>query len=510
MKWIVSARVLVPSILVAACSAPGGPGLPATISIPTLPPILSLGPAIPIPSSTPTPSPSPALSATPMPPEAPLYTAFPTLGPLITRTLAPPAECPPPGNPAPIEGSGDASVLAEEIERFLDDGGSPTALRSSLELATAALAGPDQRFHTYIESVDVTGDATADVIVSLGRLPGNPDYGGGVLVWRCRQGGYDLVFKDGVFNPMAFSEVIYVATADLNAYGPPELLYAVLESNVEAAGIWSYLVVVEWEQDAFRWLVSPPQEEGQFYRRPAAVLWDLNEIGSVPISELREEDDTRDPGSLFSDVNGDGTLEFVLKGPGGAYLWPFGVGNEYDHFDTWGWNGEAFTLWQVTVQPSFYRVQAVVKGDKAFGEGDFKRAVEFYQYETNFGFSAEEHGHPFYEEPAPEVASSHPLTAYAQFRAIVAYTALGSTEDVVRIRNRMALDFYKGTADHAYVETAERFIAEYARTGDLQAACLAAQVNVGFPTKVLMPLKVGPYGEFFFKDYSGNDICPAY
>src|SRR3990172_2837053 len=131
-KSIVRLLALPVALWLASCSTVRY-GLPATVSIPTWTAAHTAQPAVLLPQVPPTRRATRTITASSPPTETVAFTPSPTLGPLITRTLAPPAKCPPPGNPAPIQAGSDPEELALEIERFLDEGGSVGALRRSLE-----------------------------------------------------------------------------------------------------------------------------------------------------------------------------------------------------------------------------------------------------------------------------------------------------------------------------------------------------------------------------------------
>jgi len=488
--------------------------LPATISVPTWTGTFIAPPAILLPATIPSPGTRPTITLASRPSLTPIPSPSPILGPLITRTPAPPAECPPPGNPAPIQASEDPELLTNEIERFLDEGGSAAALRESLREAIPPPWGgwPYVLFH--VEAVDVTGDTTPDYVVSIARTV-RAEYdeaGGPIMVLACQQGGVVALLNETYFGAGSPVEVTYILTVDLNGNGVPELVY-IRSEGTPTGGANATAFIREWDGSEFRQLIAYPGSPGYY---DGAEVGGLTRIGQVSFSQEVLTGEASSVDALFPDADGNGTREFIVEMSYGEFRAPAaGLVEEEYLLETWGWNGEAVTLRSWGYGPSPGRYYVVKAGDEAFEQGDLETAVGNYWYEARNAMAAAAHwlsDHPIYSgagAPPPDKPSRNPLTVYAQFRLLLTYASQGLLDDAKEISQLMHDSFSIESPDQAYVEMADLFYAEFLRTSDLSAACRAAvEFAREHEEEILTPLRSDRFGSLYFKTYTPRLVCP--
>ena len=508
MKSVIRLAPLFAALWLASCRTTSF-SVPATISVPTFTFASTPGIVLPLPTA----SPEPTFTATlpPSPGLTPIPSASPTLGPLVTRTLAPPAECPPPGHPAPPELSLSAEAVTLQIERYFDTGGSIRNLRAALAEALPIL-DPEARF-TYlsVSDTDVTGDGIADAVVSvILELPSGDGFGS-VSVFGCQSGQVDVLMTESAMSQFPF---MHIATHDLNADGVPEIVYSV--EDFGAHDSTTSVFIREWDGHEFRQLLVPPGD-GWPYFRGGAAMFNLIRIGSTHIYDLLWEPDTVEIDSVLPDTDGNGTRELILSG---------GVGRDYTGdgpqrvtIDTWSWNGEAFTLADSRFEPPEYRFQAVLDGDAAFARGKFDEALDFYQQSLDDpklkGWSIEhrrqlgQFGLGVPTLPPDDPAERPRLAAYARFRILLLYAVQGRDADAASQWAIMQDQHPTGSPGFTFLQMADLFYQAFRQTGSIESACAVARAYAEKNADlILTPLGSQFYG-YLYEDYTAEAICPV-
>ena len=456
---------------------------PSPISEPTIRPSDTPGPR-----STPTNTPAP--DGTPSP--------TPTLGPKVTRTPAPPEVCPEPVEDLPtIEPIEPGTAIVEgfepQIRAFLDAGGSAESLRVALsELSLTDGEGTIWQARAQTIPVDVTGNTTADVIVSLSFAVEGQYAEVALFVYSCSGGDYQggaVVPLGGQLLSIGGPDPGIRAIQDMNADGVPEIVISTIEMIGTHGNFTRQFRILEWDRSQFVDLVR-------------------NDSGHLNAAPVENGD-----GAVF-DTNGNKNQELVLtNGPGQGYL---DGGAQRERIDTWAWNGYEFRLFRSEYESPIYRFQAVQDGDDRSLAGRYQDALEFYEQaisddellgwsegqlwpDTVYGQSA---------RPTPDPDERARLSAYALYRSMLTQVIFDAPEEAGAAFTLLQERFPEGTPGYPYAQLAEAFWSEYRTRADVGRACAkAAQFADSSAEAILTPLGSQFYG-YLNRDYEAQDVCP--
>lgn len=168
--WIRTAGLGFALALLAACAAP----TPTATPSPTAQASPQTATASPSPTRTlvltrtlaPTRTPEPTHTPTPPPTDTPLPSLTPTLGPPVTRTPAPAAQCPESSGQTPtITLSDTIEGFETQILDYLNARGLGSGLEAVLTSLTTTVNDQQAHVKAQVISQDVTGDATPDVVI---------------------------------------------------------------------------------------------------------------------------------------------------------------------------------------------------------------------------------------------------------------------------------------------------------------------------------------------------------
>jgi hypothetical protein len=430
------------------------------------------------------------------------------LGLLVTRTLAPRAVCPPPGNPAPIEPNDDLSVLIDETERFLDAGGRFTDLEKELTDALQAAVSSEFPPSLSVTYIDITGDGVGEAVIGFELVHPSLGRHNALAILGCQAGSVRILLSEFAAEA-GMSQMLYLATEDLNADGVPEIVYSIEEFGAHDST--TFVSIREWDGEEFRPLVVAPSDRslGTMFR--AADMPNLLTVGDMRTYDLGLVPDRRILDLLLPDIDGNGTRELILAG---------GVGHaetidgpQRVTVDTWSWNGEAFTLSDSKFLPAEYRFQAVRDGDSAFARGNLEEALTIYRQSLNDeelkGWNSDRLSSIFVT-PMPDDPAERPrLAAYAEFRMLLVYAVQGQQPDAQSLFDAMVGEHLQGSPGYPYVQIATRFHDALEAAGSVESACAAArefaQAN---GEAILTPLGSQFYG-FLYEGYTPESICPV-
>ncbi|MCU0512780.1 MAG: hypothetical protein MUE40_09435 [Anaerolineae bacterium] len=388
----------------------------------------------------------PAAPATPLP-----ITPFPTTTPGQTlRGILTPAAARPAvllANPATIEAlSGRAtatpdtsacpaltagvslpgrpaadSAAGQLLLDYLNAGGAPDALE---EVLLTGWSAPENS--AYLLRNDLTGSGTPDLL--LGYV--SPEGVGTLLIVGCSDGRYVLRYQtsaDGEALPQVIS------LGDINRSGRNELLFARRVCQGEACEFETQLLEWSWQRGRFVNLINTP-------------------LVSLNIPAVRDIDNDQV-----------GELVLTLDNRGSAATGPLRTGvNIFD------WNGAAYVLSIVQLDPPRYRIQVVQEADKAFSRLDMTAAAATYQQALDNAdlrdwFNDEE----------------RILIAYIYYRLILVYAYTGDVR-LSEVLARLNVDYATGSETTlndlpAYVQMAYAFISTLENTRSLRLACEEVQ-----------------------------------
>ena len=449
---------------------------------------------VPTKTLTLSPTDTPAPTATPMPTDTLVPARTPTLGPPITRTPAPAAECPPSGNPPPLTFSTliDDDVIVDELKDYLDAGASVANLQAAL---TEMKVGNDT-IQARVINQDVTGDGHLDIILDMVvRLYGSGDYNAAFIFW-CDHGHYvsftigNLIAQLPEFGDHDRLQVV----EDMNQDGVPEMVSSRIV-NWGIHGNTERLVrIYEWNGAGFDNLILSYLDYYGNQDFTAAY------IGNGDAGIVR-------------DTNSDGYRELLLTG--GIYY----TNNSYDpafffrreRTEVWAWNGSAFTLAHWEYAPPKYRIQAVWDGDDASSFGNYAKALAFYQQAI---FDEQLLARPLWlgsDSPDPDDRSR--LSAYARYRIMLLHVIQGHLPEAQVVYDTLQKKFQAGSVGSEYAALATTFWEAYSAHQNIGLACAKAiEQAETYADEVLDPLGYdyysGEWPDFQPLGYAPEEICP--
>lgn len=440
---------------------------------------------------------TPTISTTAEPPTAvPTATLLPSRTPTydprgrVTITPAAAAVCPPikaeyqpvfPDQKKEDESASGIDVRGPLLEA-LNQGASLAALRRAVSRITED-GKPANIPAEAIYAKDVTGDGVPEVIFSSNWL----------VIYTCKAGEYAEV----------------------------------LEWN---SGIGRYLrkeTITDMDQDGLNEIVVSLNEIFGFVSNNYFGIYRWNGREFVDLFESQDINVPGDAKWKVQDVDGNGLLELVVRTnqdltDDTEYHGPWRI-ETY----TYAWNGMAYVLQPLRLDPPEYRFQAVQDGDRAMRSEEYTAAIAFFRQAIEdprlkgWGYSME---HIFQrremqterwqqtptQTPLPLDPSEKPtLAAYAHYRMIVAYAALGEQDKALSDYQALQAAFPAGRPGRIYAELARVFWEKYQAEGKLDAGC---QAVLAFAEKheeeVLQPLKNYEWG-FQNLHYEVWDLCKS-
>jgi hypothetical protein len=316
--------LLVLGLLLAACqSSPSAVSLPATaVPFPTMTPgrvvsgvLLTLEPQE---TTVGLANPATAVALANLPTQTPDYSA-----------------CPPEGNASlPARPASGADIPAELIQ-YLSSGGSVAALENGLRNDWKVM---DDRSLLRAD-IDFTGSGKGGLLLTYSA----PDVGGVLLILGCAAGRYYSFYQ----SPAGRETPQIVDVADLNLDGRPDVLYTMPEC-------------------------TPPKSKTCIYQSQL-ITWRPDSGRFVNL--LRGSIASSAPPTL-RDVDNDRISELVVRltDAGSQETGPLRTGvNIYD------WNGSAYVLSIIQLDPPRFQIQVIQEADRAFARQDTKAAAPLYQ-----------------------------------------------------------------------------------------------------------------------------------
>lgn len=373
----------------------------------------------------------------------PAPTDFPPPSPSPSSTPAPTASACASGGSATLEVETES---VEAITRFLNGGGDPSVLASSLyELGWAASGS------AFVDA-DLNRDGAHEIAVGLAGPPG------GIYLWRCRDGSYVpiqiLAGREPPFGPPALESAV-----DLTGDSLPELV--AFHPLCGAHTCFAQYTVLQWDEDRVVDLLR-----GQTDDLPSP------EWSAHPASP-------GEPSRLSITAMGIGSV---------------GAGPYRRTTRTWNWDEtqSVFLPTGDTFEAPRFRIHALHDADAALEAGDLEQSLELYQ-----AIIADD---DLLDWPAAGDGRSA-LAAYAAYRSILTHLAAGSPEEA-----RAQFEAALAETDEAaapYAALADLLLARFPEAG-LEAACAAVRQRVEEdPALYLAPLDFG----YANRQYAVADIC---
>ncbi|MFN2297914.1 MAG: hypothetical protein ACK2UB_03630 [Anaerolineales bacterium] len=441
-------------------------------------------------SVTQTLSPTPTQLETPSPNQWPTIST-PTVRPTPTRGMPPtmtsaPAEiCPPPTNaPIPDDWPSDPAAYEQKLLDILTSKGD-------------ILGFPDEAdghgLDAYVIKKDVTGDGTAEFLISISTW----EKASFVFI-GCRGGRYTVLHQFVLQNREGSARwsAGYRIVSDINGDGMNEIVYSFVD-NVGNRFVDITAQVLAWNGQEFRELMRDDPILGFEWNRYAV-----------------------DADVEFEDLDGNGTLELIF--PNRVFWNPEGMGMFMDcdggvsrnNNAIWMWDGEYYRYMWTEPVPPLYRFQAALDGDLFAFLGLFDRAEEMY-LRAAFDSSLKpgsmwdwmrDYNCPGADYQTPDPDEPERMKAYARFRLVELYVHVGRVNEAEWHRSYMRANDPLGSPGYIYAYLANAFWWGYADSEDISAACArVVEEAQAYEEDVFGPFE--QYG-YYNSGPTLTDICP--
>ncbi len=357
--------------------------------------------------------------------------------------------CPSSGQPTLPPQPATGGEIAADLTSFLSAGGSPAALGDALHTNwkifgdTGSIRG----------DVDLTGEGTPDVVITYNA----PDDGGTILILTCTNGIYTPAFQEtpGGTAPQLLN------VGDMNHDGRADVVYSSYLCDAQNSDDCSY------ETQVITWL----PDQGRF----VSILNGAINSGSLP---------------SIADTDNDQVQEIVvhLDNSGTRITGPLRTGlNIYD------WNGTAYVLSIVQLDPPRFQVQVIQEADAAFSRLDTNNAISLYELAS----SDKTLHYWFNDEPTI-------LKSYLDYRLMLAY-AYTSSDKLLKTYQAAQTDFPDPANAPVYMSMVNAFWDAWQVTDNLHSACTQVQaIIVARPEALSLLNRYGSRSP----TYTAQDLCP--
>jgi tetratricopeptide (TPR) repeat protein len=405
------------------------------------------------------------------------------------------------------DSSNDRDIV-QPILDFLNKGGSP-------KLVVTVFNKEFDEGRSESLQKDLTNDDIPELIVS--------DYL--LHVFGCKNRIYDLLLKVDPGNwVIEYSDLRLID--DLNVNGIPDLIVSEWVGDINLYVPETYRIM-EWDGSIFKDLIIQPEFESRYGAGGA-------NDGQVWIDGLWSYTETAVKQMEISDVDGNGTKEFILRGglPGHPDTQRHGPWR--GETNIYMWNGDGFVIYSVEPAPPVYRFQAVQDADYAFFDGEYDKAVELYQevisndnldwwstdkyLHINRTFDAMLSGSVTPTPLPPDDSEYNYLSAYARYRIMLIYVKHGRLPEAKEIYDNLQEQYRRGKEGHVIAELATVFWSVYQYSNNLSSSCSKAidftNENVFEIFNYVNSVKTDESYDWTYHgwqkthNYTVNDICP--
>lgn len=312
----------------------------------------------------------------------------------------------------------DNNAIIEEIVRFLSAGGTAIALEDALRdqwdiLGDEGGVRPD---------VDLTGEGQPEIVLTYT----SPDEGGILLIVGCINRRYDALFT-AVSDTPEPPALVYLS--DMNFDGRGDVLFTTRICDSAISDVCELQTnLTAWQPSAFRF---------------------VSLLGTQIISESPPE---------VIDIDNDAVQEFLVRMDrrGTEITGPLPTGtNIYD------WDGTAYVLSIVDVDPPQYRIQLVEEADLSMVNGRTATAIEVYRAAlTNDDLR------DWFDDDLPI------LDTYIYYRILIAQAAPDiQNGDFIGVYQSIAETFNDPNLSTPYLVMSQIFFENYQVAQDATAAC---------------------------------------
>ena len=361
--------------------------------------------------------------------------------------------------------------IEREVEQpildFLNKGGSPN------KVIDAFTKGFEENKGRFFQQ-DITHDNVPELIVNDFLLH----------IFGCKNGQYITLLIVDPGGVISFSNIFLIQ--DMNQNGVPDLIISEWLGDINWY-IPEIYRIMEWDGTHFKDLVTQPDFESRYGGGGAneAHIWIDGVWNYTETSEKQVE---------VSDIDNNGTLEFILRGGLPTHPDTRVHGPWRAETDIYMWNGEGFVIYSVEPATPTYRFQAVQDADYAVSDGDYKKAVLLYQDVISNKklewWSNERYFHemqviqaeytgsltpPPTPTPLPQNNSEYQyLSAYSYYRVMTIYVKLKNPTEARRFYEILKEQYPHKIEGHVFSELATVFWNEFLSTSSLANACSKA------------------------------------
>jgi hypothetical protein len=343
-----------------------------------------------------------------------------------------------------------------------------------------------------ITEVDVTNDGIPELIADIEN---------GFAIYKCNNGSYEIILQWWGFDSVKFVGIDYIE--DMNVDGVPEIVASVTACSGTGCRAFK---IYEWDGFEMKNLIKilhydPVTNRTEIY----------DEIGmDSPLSQD------------ITDVNNDGTLEFIVVGGKGIFRsGDYAVTRQ--EMNIYSWDGSAFVPYSYGFTAPEYQFQAVQDADRETENGNWGQALSLYQlaisgklnwWSAELQKDQDIKAKAFWNsEPTPstvvqEDETEYPrLAAYAYYRMVILHTFLGEV-DAAQVKYATLQEKFPAPGPgHPYAEMASAFWDAYQSSGRMYDACGAAIQYAAEHPEILTPLGSDYHGAQSHT-YVPADVCP--
>jgi hypothetical protein len=247
----------------------------------------------------------------------------------------------------------------ESLESWLaalwHGGANPAVVRSALQQSGMQKSYDDWR------AADFDGDLQDEWILVLydPSMPGAP-WGHAGDLWIVNDSGpvfrYYVAPSSDIFE---FTAPMIVGVADMTGNGRPELIADARICGAHTC--YGNYRIIGHTAEGYRDLVSVPDPE----------TGDNGHVISISY-----------PNVHFEDVNGDGVMDFLVRGGG---IGSAGAGIVRTRTEVWRWDGTAITLAETILDPTEFRHHILYEANDLMARGDLEEALLRYEAAINDG-----------------------------------------------------------------------------------------------------------------------------
>jgi hypothetical protein len=402
---------------------------------------------------------------------------------------------------------GDFVFTTEEREeyllRYLAEYGTLDNIREALGYE---LGDPENGNRVYFG--DLTNDGVMDALLSMSSHGGMSST---LYFVHCMKEKYTLTELFDVISPTGYSIIL---VEDINLDGLDEVIL-IMNSNIYTS-YWNGYFIFGWTGESFGNLILQPR----FLSLNAGDgIW----RDFISLSGVGAEYPLQVEPWEIKDVDGNGTLEFIVHG-GLETSWDGIAHGPYQTItQTYMWNGEGYVLDEMALGAPEYRYQAVQNGDLYTLLKDYDRARTVYRQaienqdlkwwsdETRAYIRAQLEArldpHATPTLGVPDENEYPNLAAYAQFRLILLDVLQDDLESAKQQFFSMQENYREGNEGYIFVEYADAFLTEYQNSQEVTLSCTAAhEFGMWHEAELLKYLDID-HG-FQSMSYLLDSLCP--